>query len=98
MVSLLWPLAMLLAPIYFLTSPGHLFFTYLVPCVPFVWVFDGYISCLRTRTPEEVHALLRRAIPADELRKWTFRSGEESHTLFIGKLYWIIATKEDGQR
>ena len=94
MVSLLWPLAMLLAPIYFWQRPLHLFFTYLVPLVPFVWVFDGYISCLRTRTVEEVEELMRRAVGDDELKEWRVRSGEEVHTIAIGKLYWIIATKE----
>ena len=94
MVSLLWPLAMLLAPIYFWRKPLHLFFTYLVPLVPFVWVFDGYISSLRTRTAEEVEELMRQAVGDDELKNWSIRSGEEVHTTGIGKLYWIIATKQ----
>lgn len=96
MVSLLWPLAMLLTPIYFGNSPGHLFFTYLVPLLPFVWVYDGYISCLRTRTREEVQELMKRAAGGDEevLKKWKIRSGEEVHTAVIGKLFWIVATKE----
>lgn len=94
MVSLLWPLAMLIAPIYFWRKPLHLFFTYLVPLVPFVWVFDGYISSLRTRTVEEVEDLMRRAVGDDELKNWNIRSGEEVHTVAIGKLYWMIATKQ----
>jgi hypothetical protein len=100
MVSLLWPLAMLLTPIYFLNSPGHLFFTYLVPLVPFVWVFDGYVSCMRTRTLDEVRDLMKRAVDGDEdeLRKWSVTSGEEVHTLVIGKLFWIVATKNDGRQ
>lgn len=94
MVSLLWPLAMLLAPVYFWRQPWRLFFTYLVPLVPFVWVFDGYVSCLRTRTVDEVEELMRRAVGAEEMREWSVRSGAEVHTLLIGKLYWLIATKE----
>lgn len=97
MISLLWPFAMvILAPLFFLNSPGRLLFTYLVPLVPFVWVFDGYVSCLRTRTPSEVQDLIRQAVPDEhERRKWRFRHGEEMHTVPIGRLYWIIATKED---
>ncbi|KPI36159.1 uncharacterized protein AB675_8972 [Cyphellophora attinorum] len=96
MVSLLWPLAIvILAPIYFYNSPGRLVFTYLVPCVPFVWVFDGYISCLRTRTPAEVRTLMREAVGEDKLRDWIIRSGQETHTVPIGKLRWFMATKDD---
>ena len=92
-VSLLWPLAMLCTPFYFYNSPGHLFFTYLVPVVPFVWVFDGYISCLRTRQPVEILALMRKRVPDHELEKWDFRSGAECHMWPFGWLYWVIATK-----
>ncbi|OAG41440.1 hypothetical protein AYO21_04382 [Fonsecaea monophora] len=95
LVSLLWPLAMLIAPIYFLRSPGHLFFTYLVPIVPFIWVWDGYISCLRTRTPEEVEALLHRHVGSEKLVNWKFKSGQACHTWPIGYLNWIICYKED---
>lgn len=87
---------LVLAPTFFYNSPARLFFTYLVPWVPFVWVFDGYISCLRTRTPAEVQALMRQSIGSqDELRHWKIRSGEETHTFPIGKMHWFIATKED---
>lgn len=84
---------MLCTPFYFLDSPAHLFFTYLVPIVPFVWVFDGYISCLRTRTPAEIQALLQRRVSEDKLDNWTFKSGQDCHTWPFGWLYWIIATK-----
>ncbi|KAL6248840.1 hypothetical protein RBB50_003903 [Rhinocladiella similis] len=94
-VSLLWPLAMLIAPIYFWQSPWHLLFTYLVPIVPFIWVYDGYISCLRTRTPEEVQALLRSRVPREDLAGWKFQHGQVCHTWPIGWLYWIICYKSD---
>ena len=93
LVSLLWPLAMVCTPFYFPHLPGHLFFTYLVPLVPFVWVFDGYISCLRTRQPEEILALARQKIPEDELHKWDFKAGAGCHMWPFGWLYWFIATK-----
>lgn len=97
LVSLLWPLALLvLAPLYFYNSPGHLFFTYLMPLVPFVWVFDGYISCLRTRTPEEIVELLQSVASEKELERWRFRWGEETHTLVLGQLGWFVGTREDG--
>ncbi len=30
-----------------------------MPIIPFVLVFDGFVSALRTRTPQEVEVLLR---------------------------------------
>ena len=86
---------MLITPFYFGTSPGHLFFTYLVPIVPFIWVYDGYISCLRTRTPNEVKALLHSRVPSDKLAGWKFESGQVCHTWPIGWFYWIICYKDD---
>lgn len=94
-VSLLWPLAMLITPFYFWHSPWHLFFTYLVPIVPFIWVYDGYISCLRTRTPAEVQALLRSRLSSEQLAGWKFQSGQACHTWPIGWLYWIICYRDD---
>lgn len=96
-ITLLWPLAMLITPFYFGHSLGHLFFTYLVPIVPFIWVYDGYISCLRTRTPTEVQALLRSRVSTDELQGWTFKSGQSCHTWPIGWFHWIICYKNDGE-
>ncbi|KIX02692.1 uncharacterized protein Z518_08634 [Rhinocladiella mackenziei CBS 650.93] len=95
LVSLLWPLAMLITPFYFLHSPGHLFFTYLVPIVPFIWVYDGYISCLRTRTPDEVQSLLLSRVSTEKLTGWKFKSGQTCHTWPIGWLNWIICYRGD---
>jgi len=94
-ITLLWPLAMIITPFYFWHSPWHLFFTYLVPIVPFVWVYDGYISCLRTRTPDEVEALLRSRVSSEKLADWKFQSGQACHTWPIGWLYWTICYKDD---
>lgn len=35
----------------------RLFFTYVLPAIPMVVLWDGLVSCLRTRTPEELLAL-----------------------------------------
>lgn len=45
----------------------RLFFTYLVPIVPLILLWDGIVSCLRTRTPRE---LLILAQPFSRY-KWT---------------------------
>lgn len=40
---------------------SRLFWTYLVPVVPFAVMFDGVVSCLRIYTPGEMLALAREA-------------------------------------
>jgi hypothetical protein len=38
---------------------SRLLLTYLIPAIPFVILWDGLVSCLRTRTPDELLALTR---------------------------------------
>ena len=37
---------------------ARLFWTYLIPVIPFVLLFDGVVSCLRTYRPEELHQIV----------------------------------------
>ncbi|KAI5464769.1 hypothetical protein BGZ63DRAFT_421768 [Mariannaea sp. PMI_226] len=69
-------------------SPSTLIFTYLIPILPFVLVFDGFMSALRTRSPDEVESLLR-ACGADT-SKWEIRSGRKRHLWPCGYLNWVI--------
>ena len=61
LMALVWPLLLVITPFYFASDPIHLFWTYVLPIVPFVVVFDGFISTFRVRTPSEVFILLRKA-------------------------------------
>jgi hypothetical protein len=73
-----------------------LFLSGIIPVVPAVVVIDGLVSCLRTRTEEEINHLLRRAA-ADVnggLDSWTFEAGKEVHSSPFGKLSYFIGTKE----
>ncbi|KAL3421780.1 hypothetical protein PVAG01_05936 [Phlyctema vagabunda] len=82
-----------ITPFYFWRSPGHLFFTYIIPIIPFVLVVDGYISSLRTRSPEEVQALMKSCgAPCDG---WTIKSGQELHTWPTGYMTWVIGVKDE---
>ncbi|KAI3320336.1 hypothetical protein HD806DRAFT_242128 [Xylariaceae sp. AK1471] len=85
---------LLIAPLLYWWSPQILFFVYVVPIVPFVLVFDGYISSLRTRTADEVEVLLRTC-GADDTADWVVRSGSETFLWPCGHLTWIICTKEN---
>ncbi len=68
---------MLLTPfMVWLTAPFHrgadwkrMFWTYLVPAIPLMVMFDGIVSCLRTYTPEELLALAAR-VPGSEGYHW----------------------------
>ncbi|THZ24665.1 hypothetical protein D6C89_04800 [Aureobasidium pullulans] len=55
-------LLFLLTIFWFPYSPLHLFFTYIIPVLPFVQAWDGLVSCLRTRTFEETLALAEKAL------------------------------------
>ncbi|RKF53125.1 hypothetical protein OnM2_108002 [Erysiphe neolycopersici] len=92
LMMLIGLLLFLVTPFYFWRSPGHLFFTYVIPILPFVVVTDGYISCFRTRTPEEVSVLIKNC--GASIEDWRFLSGREQHTWPIGHMSWIIAIKK----
>jgi len=89
---------MVMAPwyAYLWGAPMALFFTYVVPIVPVVLVFDGWMSCLRTRTPEEVEGLLKTCGAEggeEEIAKWEVKSGREVFMWPIGRVNWVICEK-----
>jgi hypothetical protein len=61
-IALMFPWALM--PLFF--TPwirpfrwSRLFWTYVVPVVPFVFLFDGIVSCLRTYRPEELREMVQ---------------------------------------
>lgn len=84
----------ILTPFYFpfWKHPGQVFFTNVIPIVPFIVAFDGVISSLRTRTPDEVVALAKRC--GADIDDWELRGGREMHSYPIGYLTWSIFTKK----
>lgn len=82
----------LIAPLLYWWSPLRLFWIYVIPVVPFVLVFDGLISCLRTRTADEVEALLRTC--GADTDDWEIQSGKERFLWPCGYLNWIICTRK----
>ncbi|CAD6565679.1 MAG: hypothetical protein ASARMPREDX12_006717 [Alectoria sarmentosa] len=73
---------------------GLLFWTYVVPVVPFVLVFDGVVSSLRTRREGEVLELIRECGASTE--GWRFETGREIHTWTGGTMNYFIGIKESG--
>lgn len=95
-VLLLWPFLVLGSYWWYLGDWTNLFLHGIVPVVPGVIVFDGWVSCLRTRTAGEIDKLLQRAAAGIEgrLDGWTFQVGREVHTWPFGKMSYFIGTKE----
>ena len=89
---------MIAAPYYAVLwgAPLALVFTYVLPALPAVLVFDGWMSCLRTRTADEVEALLRTCGAEGgeaEIAKWEIKSGSEMFMWPVGYVNWIICVK-----
>ena len=111
-LTLLFPLCYLLTPFtrpslseYEPSAPvliaATLFFTYILPLIPFALTFDGLVSAYRTRPPEHVMHLanlasirmsLEKEMAADEEWKWTW--GYKRHTWPFGRMVWVIGRKE----
>lgn len=92
-VLMLGPLLWLGSWYWFWGQWGHLFWTYIIPVVPFVVVYDGLVSCLRTRRDGEVLALMRQV---GGWEGWRVESGSEVHTWPGGRLQWFVGVKEGG--
>ncbi|KOC13628.1 hypothetical protein AFLA70_114g002930 [Aspergillus flavus AF70] len=74
-------------------SPLHLFFTYVIPLLSLLISFDGLVSTMRCRTPEEIRALLDG--PDLDLSDWEFRSGHRMlFEPFVHIYYYIGVRKE----
>lgn len=77
-------------------SFGTLFWSWVIPVLPFVLVWDGWMSSVRTRTVDEVQDMMKTCgVDADEVAKWRVRSGKVTHLPPWADINWIIATKED---
>lgn len=77
-------------------SPGTLFWCWVVPVLPFVLVWDGWMSSVRTRTVDEVAAMMRTCgVASEEVDKWDVKSGRITHLPPCADINWIIATKRD---
>ncbi|KAL4810672.1 hypothetical protein BDV18DRAFT_155284 [Aspergillus unguis] len=83
--------------LWYLTSPVHLFFTYIIPVAPLALWIDGFISCLRTRTPGEIQALITETKTDTETdaqtRGWTFSHGQKTVQWPFITLYYFVGAK-----
>jgi len=68
-VLMLFFVAWLISPFLKPFSKKRMFFTYFVPIVPLILVFDGIMSCLRTYTTQEL-SLLASEVKGHENFEW----------------------------
>ncbi|KAF2839562.1 hypothetical protein M501DRAFT_1010660 [Patellaria atrata CBS 101060] len=103
-----FPLALLSAPFWFGLRPLPLLFTYVIPVIPTVLAFDGFVSALRTREFEEVVDLIggnarglremkeeggRRTVRVWEGEGWVVRWERELHTWPAGYMGSVVGWK-----
>lgn len=87
-------LLMLLVPLMvLLTTPfirpfrwSRLFWTYLIPVVPLVSLFDGLVSCLRTYSVQELHELTE----ALDAKDYLWEIGELKSTVGLIHITYLI--------
>jgi hypothetical protein len=66
---------------------SRLFFTYLVPIIPLVLLFDGVVSCLRTYQPQELREIIKKLSGIEyqwEVGEHSKTSGQAPITYLIG--------------
>lgn len=75
-------------------SPGTLFWSWVIPVLPFVLVWDGWMSSVRTRTVEEITEMMANCgVESEMLKKWETRSGRITHLPPFADVNWIVAKK-----
>jgi hypothetical protein len=65
---------------------SRLFFTYLVPLIPFVLLFDGIVSCLRTYRPSELSDLVHELRATD----YEWQAGEFRESILKAPITYLI--------
>ena len=77
-----------------------LFLTYFIPVIPFIMVFDGFISAYRTRSLDHIQHLSNLASLTlnleghDNVPDWRWEEGRRRHTWPSGTMYWAIGRRE----
>lgn len=66
--------------------------TYAVPVLPAVMVWDGVVSCLRTREAHEMRALDGEGAAAEA---WAWEAGRRLHTWPLGHVNWFVGWRRE---
>ncbi|KAL2852597.1 hypothetical protein BJX68DRAFT_54292 [Aspergillus pseudodeflectus] len=91
--STFYPFVFTIASPQFRRSPVHLLFTYLIPLIPLMLVWDALVSAGRARTPREIAGLVERT--GLDVSEWELRSGECACIPGVFYTYWFLGIKKD---
>jgi hypothetical protein len=89
-IALMFPWALLPFAFTPLIRPfrwSRLFYTYVIPIIPLVLLFDGVVSCLRTYRPQELREILKKLSGIEyqwEVGEHSKASGQTPITYLIG--------------
>lgn len=81
LMPLMIPTVFLIVSFCFWRRPS---FILLSPLLAATMAFDGFVSALRTRTPDEVKGMALDAVGTSIRQQWSFRCRREVHTLLLG--------------
>jgi hypothetical protein len=73
---------------------SRLLWTYVIPLIPFVVLFDGVVSCLRTYRPQELQEIIGRLKQAD----YEWQAGEYSSTAARMPITYLIGCPRKSSR
>ncbi|ORY24396.1 hypothetical protein BCR39DRAFT_566630 [Naematelia encephala] len=97
----LFPLSFLLIPFQHPTITT-LLFTYIIPIIPAILIFDGLVSAWRTRSPQHIQYLAGLAAMTVQLEggdkegEWKWESGGGVHTWPWGRMSYVIGRRDRG--
>lgn len=72
----------------------RIFWTYLVPIIPLVLLFDGVVSCLRSYRPEELREMVGRLKASGHRREYHWEIGELAGTIPGARITYLIGYPE----
>jgi hypothetical protein len=109
LICLFFPLQFATTLFWFWRDPLQLIFTYLIPVIPFIVTFDGFVSCLRTRNFEEIMRLVEKEDGEEDVDStvdeegrevkharrgdWVFKGMSEVHSWPLGYMNWVVGYK-----
>lgn len=89
-IALMFPWSLMLFALTPLIRPfrwSRLLYTYLIPIIPLVLLFDGVVSCLRTYRPQELREIIKKLSGIEyqwEVGEHSNASGQVPITYLIG--------------
>jgi hypothetical protein len=92
-IALMFPWALMLFVFAPLIRPfrwSRLFYTYVIPIIPLVLLFDGVVSCLRSYRPQELREIIAKLSGIE----YQWEVGEQSKARGQAPITYLIGTPQ----